>query len=285
MPLNYIVFAGGGAKTIAYAGALSVLKNSVPLYSLKGIAGTSAGAIFALMLTLKYTTEEITKMMMENNFSEMGSDIKLLNIISSENCGMSDGKKLLNWIHQIIESKNIDKNITFLKLYELTGVHLVVTGTNLNRETTTYFSYETFPEMSVAKAIQVSSSYPFIYQVQKVSGEYYTDGGVLNNFPINVFPENETLGLSLYGNLKENGHFVEIKSRVDIFFRLLVVGVNHQSTQKLNLKNTIYITLDPNIDSMDYSISKKQKLNLISSGMESVVKFFENARNSRKKIK
>ncbi len=64
--IEYLIFQGGGGKGVAFAGALKALeeKQVLPLVpgqdsSIKGIAGTSAGAITALLVALGYNSEEI----------------------------------------------------------------------------------------------------------------------------------------------------------------------------------------------------------------------------------
>ncbi len=66
LDVGYLVFQGGGGKGVAYAGALKALEEMgiLPIRAganshLKGIAGTSAGAISALMLAMGYTSDEI----------------------------------------------------------------------------------------------------------------------------------------------------------------------------------------------------------------------------------
>lgn len=66
LDVEYLVFQGGGGKGVAYAGALKALEELgiLPIRPgennhLKGIAGTSAGAISALMLAMGYTSDEI----------------------------------------------------------------------------------------------------------------------------------------------------------------------------------------------------------------------------------
>src|SRR5436190_580827 len=54
-----LVFEGGGIRGIAYAGSLQVLEEQTILPQIKRVAGTSAGAIAALTVSLGYTAKEI----------------------------------------------------------------------------------------------------------------------------------------------------------------------------------------------------------------------------------
>jgi len=55
----YLAFEGGGGKGLAFLGALQVLEERGVLKQVKGVSGSSAGAITALMVSLGLTTKEI----------------------------------------------------------------------------------------------------------------------------------------------------------------------------------------------------------------------------------
>ena len=53
-----LVFEGGGVKGIAYVGALEVLDQEGILKDIKRVAGTSAGAMVAVLVGLGYSAAE-----------------------------------------------------------------------------------------------------------------------------------------------------------------------------------------------------------------------------------
>ncbi len=55
-----LVFEGGGVKGIAYVGALEVLEKEGILGSIERVAGTSAGAMVAVLVALGYTATELS---------------------------------------------------------------------------------------------------------------------------------------------------------------------------------------------------------------------------------
>lgn len=59
-PITSLVFEGGGVKGVAYAGAYKVLKEQTGLLDkLHWVAGSSAGAMTALLVALNLTSDEI----------------------------------------------------------------------------------------------------------------------------------------------------------------------------------------------------------------------------------
>ena len=84
-----LVFQGGGIKGIAYVGALEKLFTSyINKASIKRVAGTSAGAIIAVLLGVGYSVEEIKILLQETEFTEfMDGDYNkiLFDLLKREN--------------------------------------------------------------------------------------------------------------------------------------------------------------------------------------------------------
>ncbi len=58
--IHYLALEGGGGKGFAYLGSLELLDKHKILKQIKGVAGTSAGAITSLMLSVGMTAQEIS---------------------------------------------------------------------------------------------------------------------------------------------------------------------------------------------------------------------------------
>ena len=69
-----LVFEGGGVKGIAYVGALEVLDKEGILKNIKRVAGTSAGAMVAVLVGLNYTAKEISEILWNLNFQNFLDD-------------------------------------------------------------------------------------------------------------------------------------------------------------------------------------------------------------------
>jgi predicted acylesterase/phospholipase RssA len=66
--VKFLALEGGGGKGFAYLGALQVLEEKGTLDQVTGVAGTSAGAITALMLALRMSSGDIDKELSTTNF-------------------------------------------------------------------------------------------------------------------------------------------------------------------------------------------------------------------------
>src|SRR5260370_40255588 len=73
-----LVFEGGGVKGVAYGGVFEVLEQRQITPQIESVAGTSAGAITAAMLSLNYSAEEFLKIMMTLNFEKLENGCDLI---------------------------------------------------------------------------------------------------------------------------------------------------------------------------------------------------------------
>lgn len=205
--IKNLVMEGGGIKGIAYGGALLELEKKGILQNVSRVAGTSAGAIQACLLALGYEPKEIIKIIAETpveSFNDDGSVLRASKRMINE-YGWFKGDSFLKKIEDVIFQKTGNANLTFADLHTLASSipfrDLYVTGSNLSEQTLVVFSYETYPEMRVADAVRVSMSIPLYYRglwvdskgktydvpQKNVKTSLFADGGLLLNFPIDVF--------------------------------------------------------------------------------------------------
>ncbi|HEY1045628.1 MAG TPA: patatin-like phospholipase family protein [Bacteroidia bacterium] len=204
---NNIVFEGAGMKGIAYAGVVQELEKHCLLDDIQNVAGTSSGAITALLLTLGYTGREMESICKDMNFGKLNDGQGLFPAgihRTFHHYGWYRHKRFLEWLHPIIKAKTGNAHITFSQLKSRGFKNLYITGTCLNRQKAMVFCETQFPEMEVADAICVSMSIPlyfkavFINEEGRVFKQYKEgldiciDGGVVANFPMFIFDSTYT---------------------------------------------------------------------------------------------
>jgi NTE family protein len=205
-PYKNLVFEGGGVKGVAYGGVFEVLEQRQITPQIESVAGTSAGAITATMMSLNYSAAEFLEIMMTLNFEKFEDGCDLFGPFRLiRHFGWFKGNYFLNLMESYIEKKTRDGQkpgngrATFRDLVEkyahLHFKRLYVFGTNLTQQAVQKFSYETTPGVAVADAVRISMSIPFFFQAryyeQNGSNNAYCDGGVLNNYPIDTFDEQQ----------------------------------------------------------------------------------------------
>ncbi|XP_048777511.2 uncharacterized protein LOC125681450 isoform X2 [Ostrea edulis] len=192
-PFENLVFEGGGAKGIAYPGALKALEDIGILQNIKRFAGTSVGSIVALMTALGYNSTEISQITRRDLSEYYDARWGKLSLIPNllRYLGWQPFHSLYEHLGEIIERKLGDKDATFEQLYKKTGKELCVVVTNVNNMEENYLHPKTTPKMPLRKAVRMSISIPGLMQPIKHTEfdveNIYVDGGVLFNYPIECF--------------------------------------------------------------------------------------------------
>ena len=230
-----LVLEGGGVRGLAYAGVFSVLEEKGILQQIEKVAGTSAGSIAGMMISIGYTATEIDSMMKElrlQKFNDGKGGVLGKYKRFRNDFGIYRGKVFLQWLQQLVAFKTGNENFTFLQLHQLRESNSVYkdfycTGTNLSKQQLEIFSYTHTPAMPIALAARISGGVPLYFepvaldnQLQKIKKSdtlsyvnYYVDGGMLSNYPISIFDscEENSLNPLLCDKVKFNTQTIGIK--------------------------------------------------------------------------
>ena len=193
-----LVFEGGGVKGIAYVGAMEVLDKERILNNIERVAGTSAGAMVAVLVGLKYSAEEVKDVLWHLDFKNFmdKSGFFLTNTARLlKEYGWYKGDFFRQTMADLIQRKTGNGEITFGELAatkKYREIYLV--GANLSSGLSELFSHKTTPQMKVADAARISMSIPLFFasvKGGKNKEHLYVDGGLLENYPIKTFDQVE----------------------------------------------------------------------------------------------
>lgn len=265
--IENLCISGGGIKTSSYIGALQVLDDFQLLDNIKRIACSSGGTTIALLMAFKYSINEIRDILFQDQSKYLDrSLLSFTGLISAckGNYGMHSGKLLENDVRRMINEsfdkyfpdlraqKGTNYDPTFLDVYELFGIELIITGTNLNKKRPEYFCPRLTPDMPIYIAARISMSYPLLYEFVDYNGSSYMDS--VCSYPLHIFydcaedilfnPQNVfdyTLGFNNYSvetnnevitnekwtsnnyiiDLIENNNNLPVKSFMDYIFAII----------------------------------------------------------------
>lgn len=268
-----LVFKGGGVRGIAYMGALEVLEEQNVLDRIDRVAGTSSGAIAAMLVSFRkdvqgtldmFNTLDMKKVP-QRTLSGNGRNIILLK--NSENYsrlfdkfGWYSSVYFHKWLGAVIsEQCRGNPRATFRDFQHFGFRDLHIVASNISRHRGEVFSYQNTPDVAVADAVRMSMSIPLYFEALRFdgkrfgSGDYYVDGGLFNNYPIHIFDQPqytkeshlyrnginwETLGLFLFpGKLNDESNVEEPENLWE--FLDLTVRSLYDSHQVANLVENV----------------------------------------------
>lgn len=185
--IRHLIISGGGLKGIAFLGTLECLqrKDNLNFDAIETFAGSSAGSILSVLLVCGFSVAEIFKLVHDTNIRDL-IDFDLSKI--TKLYGVESGHKLMKKFREEFEKKGIDPDITLAQLHEKTGKRLIITVSCIGKGVK-YFDYKNEPELSVLLAVRMSIGIPLFLTAVKYKGDYYVDGGVLDNVPIKTLSE------------------------------------------------------------------------------------------------
>jgi NTE family protein len=295
--IDSLVFSGGGAKGLAYAGVVDELGQRGILTNIKRVAGASAGAIIAMVFGLGYNPTEIINIIESTDFAKFldckgGVDLNavlqnpLKHPIGVAYLGerliakgaLCDGLVAREFLTKLIENKQLSKNINFKELYGLTGIELNIVCCDVSRKETIIHNHKNSPNLSVLDAVHTSMSIPLIFKPVDLyhDGTTGVDGGTTDNYPLDAVLN--PLGFIL--TTKEDvmkTRFTNIRWAFDYIIAMIeMLGASHNNeifSKQENIDRTIFIdTLG--IGALDFNMTSEQITALIESGRKSVSDYF-----------
>lgn len=180
--IKHLVLSGGELKGIAFLGAIECLlrKKAINMDNIITFAGSSVGAIISSLLAIGYTIGELFRVVVDLDVASL-SDIDLSKLIT--HFGLCSGHMFITKLKELYVKKGFDADITFKALHAKTNKRLIVTVSCLGKGVK-YFDHMSEPDLSVISAVRMSFSLPLLFTAVKYRGDYYVDGGLLDNVPM-----------------------------------------------------------------------------------------------------
>tara|TARA_B100001063_G_C16706148_1_gene525337 strand:- start:227 stop:1123 length:897 start_codon:yes stop_codon:yes gene_type:complete len=248
--IKHIVLSGGGPNNIIQLGCFYELWNKkiISYDTLESIYSTSAGSLLGLNIVLKYDMNIVKDFFIKRPWHKVFS-FKAENLMQMvENNGYIDMKFIEDIIDIFLTAKNLSKDITFIELYNISNITFNVFTVKLESFKKVVFNHEIAPSMSVKTAILMSCALPPIFKPILYKNEYYLDGGILCNYPINdcllKYPNKEDiLGIHVTaGTQKTTNLFSDKSTMPDYMMILLKILISNTHKQNYDIdRNEILI--------------------------------------------
>lgn len=284
-PIRNLVFEGGGVKGTAYLGALEVLEAHGVLQDVERVAGTSAGAITALLVALGYDVKDIRRIVTEDlDFAllEDGNGIYRNSRRLVSRYGWYRGDYFLCFIERLLADRLGTPDATFADLaakakQDSSYRPLWVVGTEVRSGSSRVFSADSHPQMSIAEALRISMSIPFFFAARELDeGDatgLYVDGAVMRSYPVSIFDTDdaadmETLGFHLGASPVEVQPVTNILEFAgQIFLKIIDVQLDALCRTPDDVARTVFI--DGSLtETTNFGISPEDQCSLIEIGAQ-----------------
>lgn len=289
-----LVFEGGGAKGMAFVGAVRELLNAG--HSFNRLLGTSAGAITATLLAAGYGPDEMSAAMNEKSggkpvftefmgrpenfttaeldasatlqllhniditllpkFLEDKMDRKVTEALASgdksrhmvaliERGGWFAASRFVAWLQAKLDTgTGSDGNprayskLTLKEFFDKTHVDLSMVVSDTTEHKLLVLNHRTAPDCPIVYAVRMSMSIPLVwdevrwrpewgkYRNQDVTGHVFVDGGLLSNFPLELFISGAPQVTNVMGPKQANpvlGLLIDEKLEVPVASRGFIV--------------------------------------------------------------
>lgn len=206
-----LVFSGGGSKGIAHAGVLQYLQeqNIKPTC----ISGSSAGAIVGAMYAFGKKPEEILEFFKSIYFFHWKH-------FTFKKAGIVDSDSFKSYF------KEIFGDVTLGEL----EIPIYITATDMVKGKLKIFN----PETKVVDAILASTAVPGMISPYVINGELYSDGGILNHFPVDLLVGKCESIIGVYVSPLQNMEAKNLNSIKSVTYRALELLTANSSFQKFN---------------------------------------------------
>lgn len=271
MKIDTLVLSGGGPSAVAYFGIFeSLFENNIineNLDGIKEIITTSAGIFPSVCLLINFKLNLCKEIVLNYDLLELvnSDDLKIddflvdFGFFSTDNIG--------RFINTIIKNKLNKEDLSLKELFDYSKVKLTVKVFNATKKQLEYISYETDPDLSISKLVQMTTAIPGFFKPVKYNNYLYVDGGLRGHFPIEVCNSKDYLGLFIRGGTVTKTGILETFPILEFIYSLMInqdQTVYDIKNDKIN-KRIIYAKID---FGLNFDVSKTQKEELINKGYE-----------------
>lgn len=292
--VHTLIMKGGGVKGLAFAGAIEVLAQSG--YKFNTFVGTSAGSVGAVLLAAGFSPSDLQGALRGQEFRaflDASLPLAIANFIVHG--GLYPGRSLRTWVERLLWSRfdATQYPVVQMKSFaERFGNRVVVFATHPRLGTLTFDSAGSNATTAAAHAVRLSSSIPGFFIPEKHDGTRIYDGGLLNNFPIEVYQRiqrenrDRSRGENSDGQAESDdfiamyiGRPVGYRPEAKWWFReVLDIMLARDDTIQLQTHRSRTVIIDAHpIGATDFKLSDTEKDLLVEAGREAAWRFLNRA--------
>ena len=258
-----LALSGGGTKGLAHIGVIKVLdKNNIPI---DFIAGTSAGAIIGGIYASGTPIRVLEKKILSMKRFDF---LSFILDFSKPHGGVVEAKRIMKFIESLIEERHIENfKIGFA----------AVSADIAN------FKEVIIDSGDVLSAIRASIAYPGLVKPVKIKDAVLVDGGIINNFPMDVLAK-KNVDFIIGVNFKPISKMKDISYKNVVWKSLKMMELFLTHYRNKDIKNCI--VLEPNVSGIStFSVSEKLARKAIRAGEREAKKMLPEIKEKIERLK
>ncbi len=277
-PKVAVVLSGGGAKGIAHVGFLKVMEQAGIVPDM--ILGTSMGSIVGGLYSIGFTPDSIEKMMEQQDW-----ELILGNKVGLRQINMEEKREYDKFIAEF-PLKGIVPQLPkgVIKGHELELLFEKLTWTAAGDTNFDNFNIPfrcvavdmlsgepyIFKSGQLSVAMRASMSIPTIMEPVKYRGMLLVDGGLINNFPVDVAKE---MGADIIIGVYVGGQLKDEEELNSVFSLLTQSSLMASINDAKNKKSLLDVYIEPPLKDLTAADFDKSKI-LIQRGFDESMKYY-----------
>ena len=261
-----LVLSGGGASGIAHVGVLKALEErGIPI---DFIAGSSSGALVGSLYACGYSPEEIEAFVLSEKFQDMSKgvvDAKHHFFYRQEDANASNFNFSIS--RDSILRKSIPLSIItpILMDFEMLNSLGISSAAHKNDFNNLFVPFRSvasdvinkksvvFRSGNLNEAVRASITYPLYINPIKIDGKIYFDGGLYNNFPLDVMYKEFNPDFIIGSNLTNNAPVANENDFIGLINTMMTFSTNYD----LPCENGIIIRPTTKVETFDFNNIKQ----------------------------
>jgi predicted acylesterase/phospholipase RssA len=245
MTYDTIVLSGNSTNAVVTMGAIQMLHDNGKLKNISNYVGTSSGSILGCLMSVGYTPIDLLCHLCSNkSFEPISNELSTL---------FTDKIGFIPTLKQI---------------QDLFNKTVVLVTYNLTKQRREYIRATTHPDLSVITAIRMSSNFPFVFKHFCYDGNYYVDGGLVDNFAVEYA---ELLGNHCVGvcTINKPSAFNPNDSYIEYIRKLFFTFIRSRIQDKIDRTNlTDIITINQPCAFFNFTHSSLTLIDLFDRGYD-----------------
>lgn len=282
--IKHIVVSGGGQYGLTMYGILKEAhtKGFWKYENIMSMYGTSIGSFVCLIIILHYDWDILDRYFVERPWEKVFNfDLHTI-MYAFENRGLFDQINFDELLKSLLLGKDMPINITLKGLYEITGIDLYITTSEVTNFELIVLSHKTHPDWRVLDAIYASCSLPIIFSPIIKNGCCYVDGGLFSGYPLTLSIKDGCNPDEVFGIRKISSNKREpLNTQSSLFDIVKHIMLNAMKSFNIIPLNSIRheIIIHGNHISFEgiirFSTSKEERNKLIEDGSDIFTQFYK----------